>query len=90
MAVNKVQLANGTVLIDTTSVTVDAEHLASGYTALDKAGNMITGTAEMDVTVNVFGGMVSNESLILSPTLTVEITDASVVDESLIANRTFE
>lgn len=46
-AVNKVQLANGTVLMDTSSVTVDAEHLVSGYTALDASGQLITGTAEI-------------------------------------------
>ena len=44
MANNKVQLANGTVLIDLTSDTVDAEHLAQGYTAHDRSGAAITGT----------------------------------------------
>lgn len=68
MAVNKVQLADGTVLIDTTSVTVDAEHLASGYTALNKAGVKITGTANVDVNITVISGTVENESLILTET----------------------
>ena len=68
MAVNKVQLADGTVLIDTTSATVDAEHLASGYTALNKAGVKITGTANVDVNITVISGTVENESLILTET----------------------
>ena len=44
MANNKVQLANGLVLIDLTSDTVDAAHLADGYTAHDASGAAITGT----------------------------------------------
>lgn len=44
MAVNKV-VYGGTVLIDTSGVTVDAEHLMSGYTALDASGALITGVA---------------------------------------------
>ena len=44
MANNKVQLANGLVLIDLTSDTVDAAHLAQGYTAHDASGAAITGT----------------------------------------------
>lgn len=45
MANNKIQLADGRVLLDLTSDTVDAEHLAAGYTAHDKSGAAITGTA---------------------------------------------
>ena len=45
MANNKIQLADGTVLLDLTSDTVDAAHLASGYTTHDKSGAAITGTA---------------------------------------------
>lgn len=45
MANNKVALANGTVLIDLTGDTVDAEHLMQGYTAHDKSGAAIVGTA---------------------------------------------
>ena len=48
MANNKVVLADGTVLMDTSGVTVDAEHLVSGYTALDKRGVLITGVANVD------------------------------------------
>lgn len=44
MAVNKVQLANGTVLIDTSSVTVSASQMVDGVTALDKSGTEVTGT----------------------------------------------
>ena len=45
MANNKIQLADGTVLLDLTSDTVDSVHLAAGYTAHDKSGATITGTA---------------------------------------------
>lgn len=44
MANNKVQLADGTVLMDTTGVTVTEDTLLSGYTALDRSGATITGT----------------------------------------------
>lgn len=44
MANNKIQLATGLVLLDLTSDTVDAGHLASGYTAHDRSGAIITGT----------------------------------------------
>ena len=42
--VNKVALANGTVLIDLTSDTVTAGSVLSGVTAHDKSGAKITGT----------------------------------------------
>lgn len=42
--VNKVALANGTVLIDLTSDTVKAESVLAGVTAHDKSGVKITGT----------------------------------------------
>ena len=41
---NKVQLANGTVLMDLTADTVTADKLLSGTTAHDKSGAPITGT----------------------------------------------
>lgn len=41
--VNKVQLADNTVLIDLTSDTVTADVLLSGYTAHDASGALITG-----------------------------------------------
>lgn len=43
--INKVQLANGQVLIDLTADTVDTEHLMQGYTAHDATGAVIIGTA---------------------------------------------
>lgn len=42
--VNKVQLADGTPLIDISGDTVAADKLLSGYTAHDKSGAAITGT----------------------------------------------
>lgn len=44
MANNKVELSDGTVLIDLTNDTVDASKLKVGETAHDKAGTRITGT----------------------------------------------
>lgn len=44
MANSKVELANGTVLIDISEDTVDAEHLVQGYTAHDSSGAAIVGT----------------------------------------------
>ena len=44
MAINKVVYGNRT-LIDLTGVTVTADKLLEGYTALDKSGTLITGTA---------------------------------------------
>ena len=46
--VNKVALSDGTVLIDLTADTVDAEHLLSGVTAHDKSGAEITGACTFD------------------------------------------
>lgn len=43
--VNKVQLADGTSLIDISSDTVTADKLMQGYTAHDRTGALITGTA---------------------------------------------
>ena len=43
MAINKVVYGT-TVLVDLTSDTVDAAHLAKGYTAHDAAGNQVVGT----------------------------------------------
>lgn len=44
MAINKIQYGN-TVLIDLTSDTVTADKLMQGYTAHDRSGALITGTA---------------------------------------------
>lgn len=57
MANNKVQLADGTVLIDLTSDTAEAEHVLSGYTFHDKSGAQLEGTLE------VSGGDYSVESV---------------------------
>ena len=45
MAVSKV-VYGGETLIDLSGDTVDAAHLASGYTAHDRAGNAVVGTME--------------------------------------------
>lgn len=45
MAINKVMYGSQT-LIDLTNLTVSADKVATGITAIDKAGNVITGTME--------------------------------------------
>lgn len=50
MAINKVVYGNRT-LIDLTGVTVTADKLLEGYTALDKSGTLITGTLEVPTPV---------------------------------------
>lgn len=45
---SKIVLADGTVLIDLTSDTVDATHLLNGYTAHGANGAPITGTCTYD------------------------------------------
>lgn len=46
MAVSKIELANGDVLIDLTNDSVTPETLAEGVTAHDKSGALITGTMQ--------------------------------------------
>lgn len=46
MANNKVELSDGTVLIDLTSDTVTSDNLLSGCTAHDKSGTTITGSVQ--------------------------------------------
>lgn len=53
MANSKVQLADGSVLIDLTSDTVTAAALRSGYTAHDAAGNPVDGALEVDPVYSV-------------------------------------
>lgn len=52
MGINKVNYGN-TTLIDTSNVTVTADKLLSGYTALDNTGTLITGTASGGTSKNV-------------------------------------
>lgn len=58
--VNKV-IYNGTTLIDTSIVTVTADNLLKGYTALNASGALITGTAESEKPSSV--SLVEGESL---------------------------
>jgi hypothetical protein len=46
--VNKVGLSDGTVLVDLTADTADAEHVLKGYTFHDKSGATVTGTSTLD------------------------------------------
>lgn len=44
MATNKVQLSNGTILLDVSSDSVTPDKMISGTTAHNSAGERITGT----------------------------------------------
>ena len=70
MAVNKV-VFNGQVQIDLTSDTVTADKLLSGYTAHNKAGIIVTGTAaaakpEQSKTVYTNGTVTPDSGKVLS------------------------
>lgn len=80
MAYNKIEYA-GTVLIDLTADTVDAAHLAQGYIAHNKAGNLITGTMSgggggSTVYFDDSVGRVSNMTTMTSTGVEVTITEA--------------
>lgn len=62
MANNKVQLADGSVLIDLTNDTVTANTLKAGYTAHDASGNIITGTMDSATGVVLTGEINQNGS----------------------------
>lgn len=56
MANNKVQLADGTVLVDLTEDTVTPQTMLSGTTAHDKSGAQITGTVIVPtITIKTWG-----------------------------------
>ena len=56
MANNKVQLADGTVLVDLTEDTVTPQTMLSGTTAHDKSGTQITGTVTVPtITIKTWG-----------------------------------
>lgn len=88
MANNKIQLASGVVLLDLTADTVDAAHLADGYTAHDKSGAVITGTmsgglsasdAVLFVTVTAGSTVTATKGgTTLSPTMWTTAADASL------------
>ena len=59
MAINKVVYGT-TVLVDLTSDTVDAAHLAKGYTAHDAGGNLIVGSLEPQADSNLLRGVTPN------------------------------
>ena len=56
MAISKVVYGT-TVLVDLTADTVDAPHLAKGYTAHDAVGNLIVGTLEQQASGNLLSGV---------------------------------
>lgn len=91
MANNKVQLADGTVLIDLTADTVTADKLMQGYTAHDASGAQITGTASgggavvINDTTDVHGGTIREiTAVVISGTKA--ITSAGTTDVASYAN----
>lgn len=69
MGVNKAQLKDGVVLIDLTNDTVTAATLGKGYTAHDKAGDTITGTATISDTISFKNVTVPVSSWVANTTL---------------------
>ena len=61
MANNKVQLRDGTVLLDLTGDTVTPEALAAGVTAHDAKGDSIVGTATASGVVSYYKKFASSE-----------------------------
>ena len=77
MGINKVNYGN-TTLIDTSNVTVTADKLAQGYTALDNTGTLITGTSTS-------GGYITQDAngyVVLSPTNGVPTLINKTITES--------
>lgn len=56
---NKIQLADGTVLIDLTNDTITAGDLLSGVTAHDASGAVITGTLRAMTTAEILAAVQS-------------------------------
>lgn len=80
MAINKVVL-NNEVQLDLTADTVDASHLATGYTAHNSAGELITGTMSGGSGNTLFQSMV-NRSI-------TTVTASDLADITTIGNYAF-
>lgn len=81
MANSKVQLADGTVLIDLTTDTVTAESLRRGYKAHDAAGNEVIGTYDGGATGVVLTGEIdANGGKILH--ITGAVNENTAVDSA--------
>lgn len=65
--VNKVDLADGTVLIDISGDTVESGKLLAGYTAHDASGAEITGTWSLQNNVFTIGSLWATEDSELTP-----------------------
>lgn len=77
MANNKVQLADGTVLMDVTNVTVESQYLSFGKSALQKNGELIFGSNS-----NI-GDIVSVGIIIDQNTIYPLPLDKIIVDENI-------
>lgn len=84
MAISKVVYGT-TTLVDLTSDTVDAAHLAKGYTAHDAAGNPVVGTlGEQQIRKNLLKG--TSDSFTDSSELAVATYDTT---EPLVVGKTY-
>lgn len=84
--VNKVQMADGTVLMDVSSDTVTASDMVAGTTAHDRSGAPITGTMLVQELIDV---VITDENMYTSP-LTIydsRITADHVVINNVVINR---
>ena len=93
MANNKVQLSDGTVLLDLTGDTVTPETLLSGVTAHDAAGNPIVGTgggsAGFSMTFPATASnwnQVDNGSIVQADGTIIDMGDYSTVAGKTISN----
>lgn len=77
MANNKVQLANGTVLMDVTNVTVEPQYLSFGKSALQKNGELIFGN-----NANI-GDIVSMGIIIDKDTINPLPVEKVIIDEDV-------
>lgn len=84
MANNKVQLSDGTVLIDTSVVTVTPAVLGNGYTALDKSGQLITGAARGWTLLGSQELAISTTSTTAVPATTISVGSAAWTTKKII------
>ena len=80
--VNKVQLANGTTLIDISSDTVAAEKMLSGVTAHDKSGAEITGSISSKAAAT-YNTKSSNQTIAAGQYLSVKQTIRAVTTANI-------
>ena len=88
MAISKVNYG-ANVLIDLTGDTVDAEHLAEGYTAHDKTGSPIIGTMISGGESIRWSGKLTDCSNMFSNNKTISTLDVTKFDTSNVTDMSF-